>query len=272
MRDRRLGLIAMSAGFLGIALLQSMAPVAAPPLYDGVVVAEPYRWLTPPAGAEGNPNSASKTLDVTGSTSPLLAVGTGETPPQASVIGVDGALVMPPGTTVIKASITPVQPPAQPADGQIAGNVYRIDVSDQSGTRISPGAGAMVTVVLRGPDGTTNATIERFTGTGWQRLKTDESGFANTWLAIVTDFGDFALLTSAAPSSRGTGLETVPAASARTGAGGAAAGDTTVPIIVVGLVLVVAGIAAVAVARRRSRRQPSRDSPGRTRGRPRGRR
>ncbi len=266
MRDRHLGLLAIVAGIAGIALVQRLAPVAAPPLYDGVVVVQPYRWLTPPPRGAGDPTSAAASLTISGAASQFIALATGEMPPQAQIIGSVGDLVLPPGSASINMSITPVAPPAPPADGHIAGNVYRVTLVDQAGVALRAREGVMTTVVLRGPDGTTDATVERYTGSGWVRLKTSPAGFGSAFLAIVTDFGDFALVSpgpapgglptpvasgSAGAASGGSG----PAVSPEPSAPGASAGstDTTIGLVVLVAIAVSAGIGLL--VRRRTRRK-----------------
>ena len=194
MRNGRPGLLVLAVGLLGIVLAQRVGPLAAPPLYDGVVVVDPYRWLVPPAGEHGDPQSAKATLRLDGARSPLLAIATPEEPPQAQVFGTSGALVLPSGTSSIKVSITPILPLSLPADGHITGNVYRITVANQRGVPLTAPASAQVSVVIRGSDGTAGATIERYADGRWQPLKTSDSGFAATFLAVVTEFGDFALV------------------------------------------------------------------------------
>ena len=61
----------------------------------------------------------------------------------------------------------PVPPAAQPADGVIAGNVYRFSLTNQSGATVSGQASGGVTIVLRGPANVPSATIERFSGGSW---------------------------------------------------------------------------------------------------------
>ena len=214
-RTRRLGLPVLVIGLLGIALAQWVAPLAAPPLYDGVVVAEPYRWLVPPPGEHGAPTSASATLRPIGEASPLLALATAEEPPQAQVFGTDGALVLPAGTSSIKVSITPILPASLPNEGHIAGNVYRIAVTNQKGVPITAPASAQVTVVIRGPDGTVGATIERYADGAWKTLKTEETGSAAQYLAVVTDFGVFTLVASGpgGPYPTATASASIPSAS-----------------------------------------------------------
>jgi hypothetical protein len=287
-RGRRLGLACVVVGVLAIAIAQRASPLSAPPLYDGVIVIEPYRWLVPPPGAKGDPKSASATASVDHGASPLIAIATPEQPPQAQVFAIEGSLVMPPGTTSVKASITPVLPQTLPADGHIAGNVYRIDVTNQAGVPLTAPADAKVSVVMRGPANAADATIERFAGQSWQRLKTSAAGLGPTYLAVVTGFGDFALVVPGAggpyptatpapgaagsPASSSAG-STETQASAVPGAmssSAAAPGGSSTPTgassdngggpavaLVVGI-LVVAAIGAGAVVTRRRRRTPYR--------------
>ena len=239
---RWLGLGSLLAGLLVIGFVQSVAPVATPPLYDGVVPIDPYRWLNPPAGQPGGAKGASGTVEVHGSQSPLVAIATAEQPPQAQVFAIEKTLVMPHGTTKLRITIEPVAVSGEPAptDGHIVGNVYRILITDQAGGTVTALASGKVTVVLRGPDALADATIERVDDGAWRPLKTDSAGFASTFLAVVTDFGDFALIApgpgpsasgvaavSAAPSASATPVssgagQSVVAPSAPSGSGSAA--------------------------------------------------
>src|SRR5690242_2929433 len=136
-RERALGWLAVALG-LGLALgLQLRGPHAVP-LYDGVVVAEPYRYLDPTgSGQTGDPTSASSTQAVSGNVSPVFAIYTDEQPPQAQLIAQADAFQLPPGTTALLASIKPVEPSAQPAAGSIAGNVYRFAITNQAGAPVT---------------------------------------------------------------------------------------------------------------------------------------
>jgi hypothetical protein len=194
MKSRGLALAALACGLAIVVLAQRLAPIAGPPLYDGVIVEDPYRWLTPPSGFAGGAQSAADSGSVQGGQSPNLSVGTPEQPPQAQVFAGQGYLVMPSGTTTIKVSIEPVQPAAQPGDGVIAGNVYRISLTNQNGVSITGDPSGGVTVVLRGPANVSSATIERFSGGTWTPLQTDPAGQPNTFTAVVSDFGDLALV------------------------------------------------------------------------------
>jgi hypothetical protein len=194
---RRLAAISVGIGASVILVAGRLSPIAAPPLYDGVVTIDPYRWLHPPAGQAGSPQAASMTITVDQPPqSPLVAVATPESPPQAQIFAPPGGLTMPAGVSSLQVTITPVDPVAAPSDGQVAGNVYRVVVTSQAGAPLSAPASARVSIVLRSPIDLADATIERFNGSGWQPLKTDSAGFASTYVAVVTDFGDFALVTA----------------------------------------------------------------------------
>lgn len=194
-RRRRLGLLSLGLGLALSLVARSATPIVSPPLYDGVVVVEPYRYLVPPPGGRGAPLSAAATELLDHGASPLTAIATGEQPPQAQIFAIPGALTLPAGTTSIKLSIAPIAAVGEPADGHIVGNVYRILVTNQDGVPITTRAADKVTVVLRGPGSLVAATIERFTPAGgWQSLPTNDAGFGSTFLAVVTEFGDFALV------------------------------------------------------------------------------
>jgi len=192
--DRRAGLAALVLGAGLILAVQRVAPSLTPPLYDGVVVVEPYRWLVPPAGQPGDAKSAAATAKPEGGASPLLALATPEQPPQAQLFASPGSLVLPAGTTSIKMSIAPILPQMLPAEGHIAGNVYRISVTDQAGTPLTAPASAKVTIVMRTPASEPFVTIEQAGLFGWKSLTTEDAGFGGTFLAVVTGFGDFALV------------------------------------------------------------------------------
>ncbi len=97
--NRRAAVVSLGAGLGLIALAQLAAPFGSPPLYDGVVVQEPYRYLSPGPGQLGSPTSYRSTLPVTGIASPVFVAATTESPPQAQLIAESGAFVLPPGAT-----------------------------------------------------------------------------------------------------------------------------------------------------------------------------
>lgn len=75
-RDRRVGLVALGLGLVLIGLAQRLAPLAEPPLFDGVYVPQPYVWLVPPAGAKGGAKGAKGSVGVEGGANKLVAVAT----------------------------------------------------------------------------------------------------------------------------------------------------------------------------------------------------
>jgi hypothetical protein len=173
---RRLGVLLVLAGSALALAIQVGAPVIVP-LYDGVQVAEPYQYLHPSGDQPGDPTSASLTDEVLEGVSPVIVAATTEIPPQAQLIAQRDAFVLPAGATSIVATITPIDPPAQPTTGSILGNVYRFSVTDPSGTalRIRQCDGC-VSIALRAPDGGPPATVMRFDDGAWQPVLTRHGG------------------------------------------------------------------------------------------------
>lgn len=182
------------------------AQVARPvhlPLFDGVVVVDPYRYLSPPSGGEGSPTSGKGTFPIEAGKSPSFAVYTSETPPQAELLAKGGELAVGSGTSSVTVTIDPV-PPAGSSSQAVAGNVYRFAVVDQSGAALELAAGQTITLAMRGPPGTAvDATIARFADGAWQPVKTAPSGLQDLFLTNAEAFGDFAVLGQVAPSANG---------------------------------------------------------------------
>jgi hypothetical protein len=262
---------------LGLAFAAAeMAPLPGPPLYDGVVPVEAYRWLTPPPGEHGGAGGATATLPVSDGTSPLVALATPELTPQAQLFAAPRALTLPPGTTSITVSITPVEAVSLPTDGHIDGNVYRITIVNQAGVPATAPATASVSIILRAPNATTTeATIRLLKDGTWQPLKTNAAGLGATFLAVVTEFGDFAL-TQPGPAGTPGGSGGPPATAAPSGeptpapsGAGTPGGDEGVPpvtiVAAVAIALVLAGLLASAFLPRRRPRGGARRPPPRTR-------
>ena len=195
MGRRGAALSALGAGFLVIVAARVLVP-SAPPLYDGVVPVEAYRWLDPPPpGQHGGAKGATATIAVQGGKSPLVAVATPELEPQAQILAQPGGLTLPAGAKTVKVSIQPVPAEGVPTDGHVDGNVYRIIVVDQDGTPITAPAAALVSVVLRAADHTlSEATVERYADGAWQPGKARAADAGPSFLAVATDFGDFAVV------------------------------------------------------------------------------
>ena len=199
--DRRLGwLLVLAGGALGLAL-QVAVPVGVP-LYDGVVIPDPYRYLHPTGNEPGDPSSYTATEDVTGNQSPVFAAATEESPPQAQIVVMEDAFQLNPGTTTLNISITPVDPVAPPTDGTIAGNVYRFAITDDSGQPVAPkSCEACRTLVLRAPDGVNEARVQHFADGAWTDVKTDHAGIAAMYQSNLDALGDFAMVTGATGAS-----------------------------------------------------------------------
>ncbi|MEZ0239315.1 MAG: LPXTG cell wall anchor domain-containing protein [Chloroflexota bacterium] len=213
------------------AVLAVAAQVAAPigvPIYDGVVVQEPYRYLEPGSGQDGAPTSATLRTEAVGedgASVPFVAA-TQEYPPQAQLIAASGAFVAPAGTVLV-VSIEPVHADAPPAGSQIAGNGYRISVTDPSGTVLAIDPLHRPTVSLRAPQDVTAAMVARAAPDGWGELPTEHGGLFGLYASEVAELGVFALVTP----DTGPGL--LPLA------------------VVLGAGVVLAGIGAFVVLRRR---------------------
>ena len=276
-REGRIAAACLAVGLAVAGLAQVIAPLPGPPLYDGVVPTEPYVYLSPPTGAQGGAQGAAATVAVTGGTSPLVAIATPEIVPQAQIFAAPGSLTLPPGTTSLSVEISPIPPPTQAADGHISGNVYRISITNQAGVPVTAPAAAQVSVVMRAADPQLlDGVVARFANGTWQRLDTAPAGLGGTFLAVVTEFGDFAVL---APQG-GKGESASPQApSSQVGSPPPTAGPTSAPspsptpeapqpITILGAaglaILVVLAIAAYAV-RRAGRRQAQADARRRRR-------
>ncbi len=195
--ERWLAAVAIGAGLVLAAWAQLGAPLAGPPLYDGVVADDAYRYLTPSPGERGDPGHASVSLAVTGGRSPVVTLATSEQTPQAQLFAAAAAFALPPGASRIQVSIRPVPVPGTlPADGQLVGNVYAITVTDGTGTPLGTPPNARVTVVLRAPGGAPDARVERFASGAWQPLTTYAEA-QSLRLASVAGVGQFALVVPA---------------------------------------------------------------------------
>ena len=193
--DRRLGWLAVLGGGLLALGLQLAAPVGVP-LYDGVVVSEPYRFLHPTGNQAGSPSSYSHSAPVTEAVSPLIAAFTPENPPQAQLIAQADAFVLTQGAGSLEVSIAPIEAPAPPADGSIAGNVYRFSVTDQAGTSLAAKAcDGCRSLLLRAPVGIGDASIGRYVNGAWVKVETLHAGAVDLYQSNVTALGDYAVVT-----------------------------------------------------------------------------
>jgi len=192
--DRRLGWLVLAVSAALVLAVQVAQPVGVP-LYDGVVVQEPYRFLHPSTDQAGSPTSFTGEEPVEGDLSPSFSAFTSENPAQAQLIAQKGAFTLTQGATKILISITPVEPPAPPAGGSIAGNVYRISVTDQAGTPLAVGScPACLTLRMRGPEGLADALLKRYADGAWHDVETIHEGVGGTYVTNVLALGDYAVI------------------------------------------------------------------------------
>jgi hypothetical protein len=192
----RLGAAAVGLGLAIVALVEFSRPLGGPGLLDGVLVAEPYRYLEPAGSQLGSPSSAQSTVDVFGATSPTIIAATTEQPPQAQLVAASGAFSLSPGASAVSVTISPVAPtPAQSAAAGIVGNVYRYAVTDQAGVPLAISADLAPSVVLRAPAGTpSSAVVARWDGQAWQQLPTGPGPAQDIYNAKIDAAGDFTLI------------------------------------------------------------------------------
>src|SRR4029077_3461008 len=135
MTSRTAGLTALAIGLAAAALLHGR--MAAPPVYDGIVVPpEPYRWESPPPNLRaGNkpPQSGEATLPVLNGQ--VAGGGVQTTDNQVVIYFGPGTFKAPAGTQTVRCTIAPdPNPPSPPAGVEIRGNVYRIGCGAQPGS------------------------------------------------------------------------------------------------------------------------------------------
>jgi hypothetical protein len=176
------------------------SPVAAP-LYDGVPILDPYRYLTPSGSQPGSPTSYAAQKPLDNGSSPAFAAGTTEQPPQAQLIAAPKAFTVPAGATELNITIDAVPPDATPAQGSIAGNVYRFEVVDDDGADFTLVGDPKPTLTLRTPDGVTDGVIGHLTPDGWVALTTEHGGGLGLFSTEVTELGDYAILVGVSPPS-----------------------------------------------------------------------
>jgi hypothetical protein len=213
---RQVGWLTLAVG-LALLVLVGRRAVGQPPIYDGVIVEDPYRYLQPASGQPGNPTSGSESVPLDAGVSPALLAATQENPPQAELVVDRGSVALAPGTTAVKVSIEPI-PPAEPAGAtpdatRLSGNVYQFAITNQDGIGMKLQPGTTATVVLRAPNGVTNGVIARYVDNRWSPLKTDSGGLPDLYSTNTTDLGIFAVLLSGTAASQQP--STSPAASQR---------------------------------------------------------
>lgn len=194
--------VALLVAATGLAFLAQAFTPAGVPLFDGQPVTEPYRYLHPSGGQTGDPTSFAADFPLKGADSPPVPAATTESPPQAQVIAQQGAFVVASGSTGLHVTITPIDPPTAPPGGQIAGNVYRFAVTDQAGNPLAIKAcDGCISLVLRAPDGTGDARLQRFASGAWSDVQTFHAGVVGMYATNPVALGDYAVVTTGSGAS-----------------------------------------------------------------------
>ena len=198
----RLGLVVVAAAALAAAW--GLSPAGSPPVYDGLCLSSPYRYLHPPAGVTAPaPDPVTRRLPVAGGDIQTTEITTDEpNQPQAQLIIASGTLRIPAGATEVQISITPVEPPsAAPADGAIDGNIYDFAATSDAGP-VTPTGSTKATILLIGTS-TTSAreVLEHFDGRSWRQVPTVTIGCAGSYATSTTEFGDYAVVALGAQPS-----------------------------------------------------------------------
>ena len=168
------------AVLVGVGYLASPSPV---PVYDGLPNSdEPYRWVSPPAGATKTaaPTSvASDTPVVKGSNAQGFSLQTGEVGPQLSLFVPQAALRAARGP--IHVTIEPSAATGVPAGQRADGNTYTIAFTAPGGpVTVDPAHAAVATLYLRSTDRASPQPTVWFradAAAAWQALQTSAGGF-----------------------------------------------------------------------------------------------
>ena len=234
---RRLAAAVLVVAGLGLTwLAQAISPAPTAPLFDGVFIEDPYRYVDPPAGADGDPFPVEFTEQVTDGAVPLLAVATAEVPPQAQIISQADAFEVSSDASSITISIVP----SAPSDPDLVGNVYTVAITDQAGSALTIRPGALVTLVLRAPLPDLPAQIARFDGTRWVPLPTEHGGLPTLFAANIDQPGDFAVLLTGPIPSPSAGASPTPSGGGAEPPGG---GTPTWVIVLLAIAAVGVGLA-----------------------------
>jgi hypothetical protein len=184
------------------------------PLYDGIGFPdEPYRFAgTPPAGVKHGPPATVHFEAVSptakGANTGRLDVSSNEQGPQV-------LLVLPPGAVrvdvdgPVTARVDALAPDAQPADGVIDGNVYRVSVGAAPATKVTIGTGTGPALVyLRAVSLKPAAPVMEFRpapGAPWQVLHSRRSG-QDVFVSAFSAPGDYALVHQRGAKAAGRSL------------------------------------------------------------------
>lgn len=193
----RVALLAVAAALLGGVWL--VAPLAAPPLYDGVGFPdEPYRYVAAPPGYRQTPpptTARTEGVVAAGTNRDQVYVYSAEQGPQVALFFPDKALQVPAGARSVTITAVPLAPSVRAAGASVEGNVYRVSARAPGGTATLTARGQTTSSIqLRALNGKQPVPVVAILHDGaWQRLPTTRVG-TDVYQAVLTSFGDYTLL------------------------------------------------------------------------------
>jgi hypothetical protein len=226
--NRRSRLLTLALAVL--ALAWTVTPTGrTPPLYDGLGFPDqPYRYVTVPAGYRHTPapGTAAQDIPVRAGASNTFDAVSAELGPQVEVFLNQESLRAPAGSTVAHLRATPVAASAQPSDGEVWGNVYRLSAVTNIGPARIAAGGRLDSIRLRAPTGPPPvARIEFRDAAGWHRLATSKIG-NDIYSAPLGGVGDYAVI---APKGQARVPQQTTSAPASGASASPAAGDASTP-------------------------------------------
>ncbi len=173
------------------------------PIYDGIGNPdEPYRYVSPPASQKRStspPTDAAGLFNISDLTNNLngLYVSSNETGPQVAVNLGENSLILSPEAKTVDIKAVPLAPTVQPSDGTIAGNVYRLTITPNTGTvefRFLANSSTSY-IDLRLPQGFLSQPVmeHKPVNGSWMRVGTSQVG-NDIYEAQLSDVGDYALV------------------------------------------------------------------------------
>lgn len=261
---RRRAWLALLLAVLALGATVTARPPDSPPLYNGIGFPdEPYRWVTPPAGASTTPQPAtpaSARALVTDGRSAATRAFSSEQGPQVAFAVADGALAAPDGASEVTVTVTPEAAPGPALPGTtIVSNLHRFSLTTPDGAEVGLTPQGSVIVNLRASAQTPlSVVVCQWDGSAWTQVPTRQVG-TEIYAADLKTLDPFAVLrfdagvtpTVAAPAGpppgapAATGAVEDPAAAPSGGTSG-----LTLWLIVGGVVVLLG--AALVVLRRRT--------------------
>jgi hypothetical protein len=207
-----------------------LASPQAVPVYDGVGAPdEPYRFVSRPASATATaaPTSALGQSPVrAGRSTNGLSIQTAEVGPQFSLYLPPKALAAAGGPVQVRA--VPQAPAAQPTAARLDGNVYVVTLTGPAGPVALTDQAALATLYLRATTTRQPGPTMQFRSSAsvpWKALQTSRGG-QDVYVASFTGPGQYALAFAPPAKSRGGGVPVLP-------------------VVLVGIFVVLAGIIVV---------------------------